>query len=284
MSTNLSESLKAHGEKLCVRKTASRDSLHRCRGFLRQDPIANVLPLGDLYSPLLQVSDVYNATQDSEIVGVCTICRAFATPSIVFGAAPLNVKRALFEKAFIELPNKFISLCYPDVTTLFKEDAIILHSHLEQQMVTDFSEQIEPSSVKVEKIRVNDLPLLEKFYTEHGAEAWTPLQFKVGPYYCVKDNGTIVSVAGVHLLTPQIAQLGNIVTDEAYQGRGFATACTRTLTADLTQKKRIVSLFVRKDNLPAIHMYEKIGFRKVRDIIFLIMRRITKASSPNDRV
>lgn len=284
MSTNLSESLKAHGEKLCVRKTASRDSLQGCRGFLTQDPIANVLPLGDLYSPLLQVSDVYSASQDNKIVGVCTICRAFSIPSIVFRAAPLNVKHALFEKALVMLPNKFISLCNPDDVTLFKEHTMVQDSYLEQQMVTDSSIQIKPSSIKVEKIRVNDLPLLEKFYAEHGADAWTPIQFKVGPYYCVKDNSKIVSVAGVHLLTPQIAQLGNIITDEAYRDRGFATACTRVLTADLTQKERVVSLFVRKDNLPAIHMYEKLGFRKVRDIIFLVMRKIAKASSPNDRV
>ncbi len=278
MSSSLIKSPKAHDEKLRVNKTASRDSLRVCREFLRKDPIANVLPLGDLYSPLLQVSDVYSATQDSKIVGVCTICRAFSTPSIVFGAAPLNIKNALFQKAFIELPNEFISLCSPEDIDLFRKHTIIPHSHLEQQMAIDSSIRLQHSSIKVEKIGVNDLPLLNEFYAKQGARAWTPILFKVGPYYCVRDNDRIASAAGVHIVTPQIAQLGNIITEEAYRNRGFATACTKALTTDLTRKKRIVSLFVRKDNLPAIHVYEKIGFRKVRDTTFLTMRKINKRS------
>lgn len=256
-----------------IRKVASKSSLMACRRFLAQDPIDNVLPLGDLYSPLFHVSDVYSAVRSSKVVGVCAIYRAFSTPSIVFGTATQKIKQVLIKKLVSEISNKFISLCEPSDVDLFKEYSTILHSHPEQQMIADPPKKIECGDIKVEKVSRNELELLNKFYADHHAEAWVPIQFKTGPYYCIKHDGKIVSVAGVHLVTPQIAQLGNIVTDEAYQNRGFATACTNRLAADLASKGRIISLFVRMDNPPATHMYEKLGFYKKREIMFLVMRK-----------
>ncbi|MBX5327121.1 MAG: GNAT family N-acetyltransferase [Candidatus Bathyarchaeia archaeon] len=128
-------------------------------------------------------------------------------------------------------------------------------------------------SVKIEKVDENELEALAKFYRQHNAEAWIPMQLKVGPYYCVKQDGKIVSAAGVHVVTPQIAQLGNIVTDEAYRNRGYATACTSVLATDLASKGRIISLFVRTDNYSAMRVYEKLGFRKVREVVFLVLKK-----------
>jgi len=246
---------------------------------LAQDPIANVLPLGDLYSPLLQVSDVYSAIKNRHIVGVCSIYRAFSTPSIVFETATPEVKRAFLEKALSGISEEFISLCQPNDIDLFKECSTVLHLHFEQQMIANPPKRIECGNIKVEKVSENELELLNEFYADHHAEAWAPIQFKAGPYYCVKHNGKIVSAAGVHLVAPQFAQLGNIVTDEAYRNRGFATACTSILAADLASKGRIISLFVRTDNAPAIHIYEKLGFYKSRDIAFLVMRKMGEHAS-----
>jgi len=257
---------------LHIGKVTSAGLLRACRRLLAQNPVANVLPLGDLYSPLLRVSDVYSAIEDNQVVGVCTIYRAFSTPSIVFGTATPEVKRALLENALSEISDEFISLCHPDDADLFKEYSTVVHCHFEQQMVADPPRHIE-CNIEVVKVRKNELELLNKFYVDHHAEAWTPIQFRAGPYYCVRRDGKIVSAAGVHLVAPQIAQLGNIVTDEAYRNRGFATACTNALVTDLASKGRIISLFVRIDNAPAIHMYEKLGFHKARDIVFLVMRK-----------
>jgi GNAT superfamily N-acetyltransferase len=257
-----------------VKKVVTLSLLRTCRRFLARDPEANVLSLGDLYSPLIKVSDVYGAFRYSQVVGVCTIYRAFSTPSIVLGTGSLEAKQALIKKALNSISNKFISLCQPDDINVFKRcGATILCSYPEQQMITDSLKKIECEDIKVEKVGKKELELLNLFYVEHHSEAWAPIQFKAGPYYCVKHNGKIVSAAGVSLVTPQIAQLGNIVTDEAYRNLGLATACTNTLTNHLVFKGRIVSLYVRTNNTPAIHMYEKLGFHKAREIAFLVMRK-----------
>ena len=263
----------ACGEKLKIKKATSKSLLIACRRFLAKDPAANVLPLGDLYAPLFKVSDVYSAIEGNCVVGICSVFRAYGTPSLVLGTAMPEVNRALIQKALNGISKDFISLCSSDDASLLGEYSTVLHSHLEQQMTADSPKHVEHRKVNVQKVGKNELELLNKFYVEHRAEAWTPIQFKAGPYYCIKHDGKIVSAAGVHLVTPQIAQLGNIITDEAYRNRGYGTECTAALAADLASKGRTISLFVRVDNAPAIRMYEKLGFTKKREITFLIMQK-----------
>lgn len=256
-----------------IRKVTSMSLIRACRRFLARDPVANVLPLGDLYPPLVKLSDVYSVIENDQVVGVCAIYRAYPIPSLVFGTSTQEIKQALVEKALSEIKDDFISLCQPQDINMFGRFSTILHHHSEQQMIVNAPKKIECREIKVEKVRENELELLNKFYCEHSVEAWVPIQFKAGPYYCVKDDGRIVSAAGVHLVTPQIAQLGNILTDKAFRNRGFATACTSVLATDPASKGRIISLFVRTDNAPAIHMYKKLGFYKANDITFIVMRK-----------
>ena len=143
-----------------VKKVVSKSLLRACRRFLGRDPVANVLPLGDLYSPLLQVSDIYSAFESSRVVGVCAIYRAFSTPSIVLGTVTEETKRVLIKKAMNEVSGAFISLCPTEDIELFKEHSTILHSHREQQMIANPPKEIEHKGIRVEKVRKRDLELL----------------------------------------------------------------------------------------------------------------------------
>lgn len=259
--------------RMQITKVSSKSSLRTCREFLAKDPVINVLPLGDVYSPLLKVSNIYSAIERKRVVGVASVYHAFSIPSLVFSAASKDVKRALITESLKEIPKDFIALCAPSEIALLEEQAAITRSHSEQQMITNQPKHTGQSNVKATKVSRNEFELLNKFYLEHHSEAWTPIQFKVGPYYCVKQEGKIVSVAGVHIATPQIAHLGNVITDEAYRNRGYGTTCTSALAADLASKGRIISLFVRIDNAPAIHMYDKLGFRKTRDVTLVVMQK-----------
>jgi hypothetical protein len=106
-----------------------------CRRFLTHDAVVNILPLGDLYSPLLQMSDVYCALENNQVVGVCAVYPAFRTPSIVFSGSTEEVKRALIKKMLDGHSGRFISLCSPEEVALFNEYAQVLRLHREQQMI-----------------------------------------------------------------------------------------------------------------------------------------------------
>ncbi|MBX5327120.1 MAG: hypothetical protein ACQXXH_08435 [Candidatus Bathyarchaeia archaeon] len=120
-----------------IEKVTKASLLRSCRRFLARDLVANVLVLGDLYAPLLGVSDVYAAFQNSRLVGVCAVFHGYSTPSIVFGAETPEAKQNLVEVALNQNSNEFISLCPPNEARLFEERFVVLHCHSEQQMVAN---------------------------------------------------------------------------------------------------------------------------------------------------
>jgi ribosomal-protein-alanine N-acetyltransferase len=73
-------------------------------------------------------------------------------------------------------------------------------------------------------------------------------------------DGIIVSYVGAESVLDE-SNVGNIVTHREYRGRGIATKLFKVLLAELMEKGiRKLFLEVEHDNVPAIALYEKLGF------------------------
>ena len=64
---------------------------------------------------------------------------------------------------------------------------------------------------------------------------------------------SLVAAAGTHVIsrTARLAVVGNVLTHADFRGRGFATAVTGAVTAELLRSCDQVVLNVRADNPPA---------------------------------
>jgi ribosomal protein S18 acetylase RimI-like enzyme len=233
-----------------------------------------VLLLGDCYQPILIAGKLIAAYEGASIVGVASIYRGFAKPDVVLSpTASTSVKRALLDAAMKEVTGEFITLCSRDELELFKEHATVLTAETEYQMIANPPKKPSGDG-KAGRVCKDELAELDVFYRERHAEAWAPIQFEAGPFYCVKQDGRIVSAAGTHLAAPQIGHLGSVITDEAYRRRGYAAACTSRVAMDLSRGgKRLVSLFARTGNEPALSMYHKLGFKEQREICLVTLRK-----------
>lgn len=60
------------------------------------------------------------------------------------------------------------------------------------------------------------------------------------------------------------SNIGVIATHEAYRNRGYATSIVSSLVKEILQKSNLALIHVIHDNLPAIKVYEKVGFRPYR--------------------
>jgi predicted GNAT family acetyltransferase len=58
----------------------------------------------------------------------------------------------------------------------------------------------------------------------------------------------------------RLAVVGNVLTHVDYRGRGFATAVTGAVTAELLRTSDQVVLNVRSDNPPALQAYRRLGY------------------------
>ena len=93
--------------------------------------------------------------------------------------------------------------------------------------------------------------------------------FEMGPFYGVWRDGQLIAAAGIHFVTPFIAQIGNVFSHPKFRGRGFATAATAGVTNHLRRMGiQFISLFVVAENASAIRMYERLGFVKEQELIF----------------
>lgn len=110
-------------------------------------------------------------------------------------------------------------------------------------------------------VEVGDLNRLYQL----GFTAWLPPSaIAEGVYHGIRVGGRLVSAAGTHVVSPEarLGVVGNVMTHTDYRGRGYATAVTGSVTAELLRFCDQVVLNVRADNPPALQAYRKLGYRE----------------------
>jgi ribosomal protein S18 acetylase RimI-like enzyme len=98
-----------------------------------------------------------------------------------------------------------------------------------------------------------------------GFASWLPsTAIADGVYYGIKVGGQLVAAAGTHVISPtaRLGVVGNVLTHASYRGRGYATAVTGAVTAELLRTCDQVVLNVRSDNPPALNAYRRLGYQE----------------------
>jgi ribosomal protein S18 acetylase RimI-like enzyme len=82
-------------------------------------------------------------------------------------------------------------------------------------------------------------------------------------YFGIYDGRRIVSAAGTHVRSAEagIAAVGNVLTRIGHRDHGLATSVTSAVTEAALAEHRDVVLNVRQDNVPAVRVYERLGYR-----------------------
>jgi ribosomal protein S18 acetylase RimI-like enzyme len=114
----------------------------------------------------------------------------------------------------------------------------------------------------VERLAPSDASELNRLY-QLGFGAWLPPHaIGEGVYYGLRVRGGLVAAAGTHVVSPsaRLAVVGNVLTHADYRGRGYATAVTGAVTAELLKSCDDIVLNVRADNPPAISAYRHLGY------------------------
>ena len=122
--------------------------------------------------------------------------------------------------------------------------------------------RFRPYPATVQRLLPVEIGELNRLY-QLGFAAWLPSSaITEGVYYGMRVNGQLVAAAGTHVISnaARLAVVGNVLTQVDYRGRGFATAVTGAVTAELLRNADQVVLNVRADNPPAINAYRRLGF------------------------
>jgi RimJ/RimL family protein N-acetyltransferase len=106
---------------------------------------------------------------------------------------------------------------------------------------------------------------LKEFFRFGGGIGFSPEQIDRGVFFGIFSARRLLAVAGTHLVSPAygVAAVGNVLTHPDFRNRGYGAQATGAVVSELLRKGiRDIVLNVRQDNLPAVHLYEKIGFER----------------------
>jgi ribosomal protein S18 acetylase RimI-like enzyme len=123
--------------------------------------------------------------------------------------------------------------------------------------------RFRPLPSEVRRLLPVEIGELNRLY-QLGFASWVPASaISDGLYYGVRVGGRLVSAAGTHVISPaaKLAVVGNVMTHADFRGRGYATAVTGAVTADLLRFCDQVVLNVRADNPPALAAYRRLGYQ-----------------------
>jgi ribosomal protein S18 acetylase RimI-like enzyme len=169
--------------------------------------------------------------------GIRVILRDLIRPRIAYVAAPPSLLPAV-ESAYRVEPGPSMVRMWVD-RTLFR-----------------------PYPATVQRLLPVEIGELNRLY-QLGFASWLPSSAIVeGVYYGIRANGRLVAAAGTHVVSTsaRIAVVGNVLTHVDYRGRGYATAVTGAVTAELLRSCDQVVLNVRSDNPPALQAYRRLGY------------------------
>ena len=122
--------------------------------------------------------------------------------------------------------------------------------------------RFRPYPADVRRLLPTDIGELNRLY-QLGFASWLPSSsIADGVYFGMRVGGRLVAAAGTHVISREarLGVVGNVLTHVDYRGRGFATAVTGAVTAELLRTSDQVVLNVRSDNPPALQAYRRLGY------------------------
>jgi ribosomal protein S18 acetylase RimI-like enzyme len=242
-------------EAIVTRVTTDRGVL---RAFLEQDRLYAAYAICDLEerefgrtrwglawdreTPIALVLEYNGPTPQPLFVmgrddGIEAVLRNLIRPRIAFVAAPSDVVPAI-ETSYRVDPG-------PTMVRMWVDQA-----------------RFRPYPATVQRILPVEIGDLNKLY-QLGFASWLPpATVAEGVYYGMRVNGLLVAAAGTHVVSrgARLAVVGNVLTHADFRGRGFATAVTGAVTAELLRTCDQVVLNVRADNPPALNAYRRLGY------------------------
>lgn len=241
--------------------------------FLRRNTALNIYQLGDLDDFYWPHTDFYGYYEDEDLKSVVMIYKE-VTPNVVLALADENeihfLKSALKELLSI-LPDKIYLHITPGAETALEEKYNLHHEGLYMKMDLKYPEKLNSVNTdNVENFSADNKSELSDFYNEaYPHNSFNLRMLETGQYFGIREGGKIVSVAGIHVYSPQYkaAALGNITTHPGARGKGYATKVTACLCKELFENIEVIGLNVHSQNSSAIHCYEKTGFVKIADYL-----------------
>jgi predicted GNAT family acetyltransferase len=96
---------------------------------------------------------------------------------------------------------------------------------------------------------------------------------ELGSYLGIREADRLVAMAGERLRPLGHTEISAVCMHPEYRGRGYASSLVSALIQKITKRDETLFLHVRTENIGAIPVYEKLGFKTRRIINIAVVKR-----------
>jgi len=234
--------------------------------YLERDALSSAYIIAHLEEGYQEFCTWYAAGPEDAPEAIVLVFTGHSMPALLsFGQT--GALGEIFESFHTQMPGRSLAQLQPHhvaaMDPYFVTDGLVpmLRMGLDK---AEFSSG-GPSQKTIEALSHRHTGLIMELYQHYYPDNWfEPAQLDSGHYFGIINDNQLLSVAGVHVVSPKgkLAVLGNIVTHPDHRGQGLSTACTSHLCEHLfAQGIDVLALNVRRQNRSAVRVYEKLGFR-----------------------
>ena len=203
------------------------------------------------------------------------LAKRFPTDIAPFGGL-IDQSPAAYQALEEILPGAVTAL-FLDAKPILRSNWEMVHSGEMYQMICEAPGHLDERPIfrELTKADVPEMLALTKM-TEPGP--FLPRTIELGAYLGIHDAGSLVAMAGERLHLTGFTEISAVCTHPQYRGRGYGNALMSTLISRITKRGETPILHVRTQNVAALRLYEKLGF-KVRAQLHLAIIKYGTVSS-----
>ena len=202
------------------------------------------------------------------------LAKRFSTDIAPFGGL-IDQSPAAYQALEEILPGAVTAL-FLDAEPILPNNWEMVHRGAMYQMICETPALLDERPI-FRELTMADVPemLALTKLTEPGP--FLPRTIELGAYLGIHDAGSLVAMAGERLHLSGFTEISAVCTHPQYRGRGYGNALLSALISRIMRRGETPILHVRTQNVYALRLYEKLGF-KVRAQLHLA---VIKYSSPS---
>ncbi len=124
---------------------------------------------------------------------------------------------------------------------------------------------------RIEPLREFDAEAMAALALATEPGPWSSCTHRYGPYYGIRIDGRLASMAGERMRLPGLAELSGVSTWPEFRGQGLAAALVRRVVRGFLARGQTPFLHCYAANVGAVALYAKLGFRVRAPMTFTIL-------------
>jgi ribosomal protein S18 acetylase RimI-like enzyme len=153
------------------------------------------------------------------------------------------------------------------------------------QMILENDVRLEPNRKSYDFIELGEADVTKMVEL---ATLTTPGPFdtrtrEMGTYLGIRKDGKLVAMAGERLKLPGYTEISAVCTHPDHLGHGYAGFLMTILAERIRERGETPILHVRAENMRAVQLYERLGFRRRLLSYFAVFRAVAERSSAKAR-